>query len=88
MSNSYCNAGRRFGNWFLSGKVTKGRDANFTLSSLHENNIDVPQTGVIARTSDNELFDRMIGTSRKIDLPEGLRKLYTWIDYRVNAFKY
>ena len=55
--------------------------------SITVNNVAVPQTGVIARTSDNELFDRVIGTSRKINLPDGLRKLYLWIDYRVNAFK-
>ena len=64
MSNSYCNAGRRFGNWFLSGKVTKGRDANFTLSSLHENNIDVPHK---TNTNNNSIKRNNTGTNKYID---------------------
>jgi len=48
--------------------------------SITINNIDVPQTGVVARTSDNELFDRTIGTARKVGLPYGLEKLYRWVD--------
>ena len=52
--------------------------------SITINNIDVRQVGVVARTSDNELFDRMVGTSRQVSLPDGLAKLYTWIDSRVN----
>jgi len=52
--------------------------------SITINNIDVPQVGVVARTSDNELFDRMVGTSRQVSLPDGLEKLYHWIDSRVN----
>ena len=48
------------------------------------NNIDVPQTGVIARNSHNELFDRVVGTARKVALPDGLKKLYLWVDSRVN----
>jgi GDP-D-mannose 3',5'-epimerase len=54
--------------------------------SITINNIDVPQTGVVARTSDNELFDRMVGTPRKVGLPDGLEKLYRWIDTQVNGF--
>jgi nucleoside-diphosphate-sugar epimerase len=54
--------------------------------SITINNIDVPQVGVLARKSDNELFDRMIGTSRQVSLPDGLEKLYRWIDSRVNGF--
>ena len=54
--------------------------------SITINNIDVPQTGVVARTSDNELFDRMVGTPRKVGLPDGLEKLYRWIDNQVNGF--
>ena len=53
--------------------------------SITINNIDVPQTGVVARTSDNELFDRMIGTPRKVGLPDGLKKLYQWVNAKVNV---
>jgi len=52
--------------------------------SITINNIDVPQTGVIARNSHNELFDRVVGTARKVTLPDGLKKLYLWVDSRVN----
>jgi len=52
--------------------------------SITINNIDVPQTGVIARNSHNELFDRVVGTARKVALPDGLKKLYLWVDSRVN----
>ena len=48
--------------------------------SITINNIDVPQTGVIARTSNNELFDRMVGTAKKVSLPYGLSELYLWVD--------
>ena len=53
--------------------------------SITINNIDVPQTGVVARTSDNELFDRMVGTPRKVGLPDGLKKLYQWVNAKVNV---
>ena len=53
--------------------------------SITINNIDVPQTGVVARTSDNELFDRMVGTARKVGLPYGLEKLYQWVNAKVSV---
>jgi len=53
--------------------------------SITINNIDVPQTGVVARTSHNELFDRMVGTPRKVGLPDGLEKLYRWVNAKVNV---
>ena len=58
---------------------------SFSNKNITINNIDVPQVGVVARTSDNELFDRVIGTSRQVSLPDGLEKLYRWIDSRVNG---
>jgi len=51
--------------------------------SITINNIDVPQTGVIARTSNNELFDRMVGTAKKVSLPYGLSELYLWVDSQI-----
>ena len=53
--------------------------------SIHIKNIDVIQIGVIARTSNNELFDRMVGTTRQVSLPDGLEKLYRWVDNQVNG---
>jgi nucleoside-diphosphate-sugar epimerase len=59
---------------------------SFSNKNITINNIDVPQIGVVARTSDNELFDRVIGTARQVSLPDGLEKLYRWVDNQVNGF--
>ena len=61
---------------------------SFSNKNITINNIDVPQVGVVARTSDNELFDRMVGTSKQVSLPDGLEKLYQWVDNQVNGFNY
>lgn len=51
---------------------------NFSRKNINVKHIDGP-VGVPARTSDNTLFDKVIGEKHNYSLEEGIELLYTWV---------
>jgi len=57
---------------------------NISGKDLKIQNIDGPQ-GVMGRNSDNTLIESVLGWTPKIDLKEGMYRLYKWIACNINV---
>ena len=57
---------------------------NFSRKNIDVKHIDGP-IGVPARTSDNTLFDEVIGQKHNYSLEEGIELLYTWVRGKCNG---
>ena len=56
---------------------------NISGKDLKIKNIEGP-LGVRGRNSDNELIERVLDWRPKVDLKDGMYKLYKWIDATIN----
>lgn len=79
----------------FEGPVNIGSEENVTINNLYSiareisgkdiSRINIPgPVGVNARNSDNELIETILGWKPKIDLFEGMRRTYTWIESEMN----